>query len=500
MMHQPRSILSDWFSALVPGRSWPIALLLPLFSAVLNGQYTQDALRFSMYNLQGSSRFIGMGGAMGAVGADFTTASYNPAGIGFFQRQALSLSPGLNFSSTESDWLSRQGDSKSLFQFGSAGLVLTRRSNPDSQQGLQFFNFSIGYNRLASFNQRILLSGQQAIHGLGSYFSALSNGTTPGSLDPFSSGLAFQTYLIDSVPGSEGLAYIPLGAEDGTPVQISRQISRSGSHGEVVINSAINYAHRFYLGATLGIHRLDFEQESTVLERDVNDAVPMYQSVEWRDNLFVSGTGFSFKLGAIYRITEAWRVGASIHSPVFLSLDEQFNSRMNTQFNSSTYSSASPILQYAYDLNLPWRWQLSSAYLIKKKAILAVDYEQVNYSGISFAPALDFSQENMFVDTAFGLSHGVKLGFEYRIEGVYARLGYQFQSSPLKSSVQSSFHNHIFSTGLGWQLRKWITIDGVFSLQHREGRQFVFEGYADLPAARVIQQNMLFQISATLFF
>jgi len=489
------------FKGLNVGIRWVLFFMFNgFFSIGVQGQYSEDALRFSMYNLQGSSRFVGMGGAMGAVGADFTTASYNPAGIGFFQRQALSLSPGLNWASTESDWLSRQNDSKSLFQFGSAGLVLTRRSNHDSNQGLQFFNFSIGYNRLASFNQRILLSGEQATHSLGSYFAATANGSNPGNLDLFSTALAFQTYLIDSIPGSGGISYEPLGATNGTQVQISRQISRSGSHGEVVINSAINYAHRFYLGATVGIHRLDFEQESTLLERDVQNTVPVFESVEWRDNLQVSGTGFSFKLGAIYRITDAWRIGLSLHTPVFLSLEEQFSSRMNTQFTGSNYTAVSPTLQYAYDVNLPWRWQLSSAFVLKKKAILGLEYEQVNYAGISFAPALDFTQENAFVDTAFGLSHIAKLGFEYRFEGLYARLGYQFQSSAFFSSQQSSFHNHIFSGGIGWQLRKWITVDGAFALHHREGRQSVFEGYGDLSPAPVLMQNFLFQVSATLFF
>ena len=479
-----------------------VALLVncSLFRVVLHGQYAEDALRFSVYNLQGSSRFVGMGGAMGAVGADFTTASYNPAGIGFFQRQALSLSPGLNWATTESDWLTRQNDSKSLFQFGSAGLVLTRRSNHDSNQGLQFFNFSIGYNRLTSFNQRILLNGEQATHSLGSYFTALANGSNPGSLDLFSSALAFQTYLIDTIPGSEGISYEPLGPSNGTPVQISRQISRSGSHGEVVINSAVNYAHRFYLGATIGIHRLDFEQESTLLERDIQNAVPGFESVEWKDNLQVSGTGFSFKIGAIYRITDAWRIGLSLHTPVFLSLDEQFSSTMNTQFTGSGYTAISPTLQYSYDVNLPWRCQLSTAFVFKKKAIFGLDYEQVNYSGIFFAPALDFTQENAFVDSAFGLCHIAKLGFEYRFEGLYARLGYQFQSSPFFSLQQPSFYNHIFSGGVGWQLRKWITVDGSFALHHREGRQAIFEGYGDLAPAPVLQQNLLFQVSATLFF
>lgn len=479
----------------------PVAFaVLFSISNVSFAQYTDDALRFSMYNLQGSSRFIGMGGAMGAVGADFTTASYNPAGIGFFQRQALSLSPGLNWAGNHSDWISKQTDTKSLFQFGSAGLVLTRRSNPNSNQGLQFFNFSIGYNRLASFNQRLLIQGNQAVQTLGSYFSQLANGMVHTGLDAFSTGLAFQTYLIDSVPGSNGLAYETLGSIDGQSVTTTRQISRSGAHGEVVINSAINYAHKFYLGATLGIHRLDFEQESSLLEQNSTAPNSFYNSTEWRDNLLVTGTGFSFKIGAIYRISDPWRVGLSIHSPIFMSLEEQFNSRMTTQFSSANYMQQSPDFQYAYDVNLPWRWQLSSAYILKKKAIFALEYEQVNYAGISFAPALDFSTENATVDSAFGLSHILKFGLEYRLEGLYLRAGYQFQSSPRMSTVSNSMHLNTFTGGLGWQVRKWVTLDACFALHQRSSLQTVFEGFADLPQASVEQQNLLFQLSATLFF
>jgi len=481
--------------------SIPAVLALMCCTSSLGfAQYTDDALRFSIYNVQGSSRFIGMGGAMGAVGADFTTASYNPAGIGFFQRQALSLSPGLNWANTNSDWISKQTDTKTLFQFGSAGLVLTRRSNPNSNHGLQFFNFSIGYNRLASFNQRILIQGNQAVQTLGSYFSQLANGTFHSGLDPFSTGLAFQTYLIDSIPGSNGFAYETLGSIDGQSVTTSRQISRSGAHGEVVINSAINYAHRFYLGATLGIHRLDFEQESTFLEQNTSDPNPFYNSTEWRDNLLVTGTGFSFKIGAIYRITDAWRLGLSIHSPIFMSLEEQFNSRMTTTFSSVNYMSQSPDFQYAYDVNLPWRWQLSTAYVLKKKAIFGLEYEQVNYAGISFAPALDFSVENTMVDSAFGLSHILKFGMEYKLEGLYLRAGYQFQSSPRMNPISSSMHLNTFTGGIGWQVRKWVTLDAAFALHQRTNRQSVFEGFADLPQANVEQQNALFQLSATLFF
>ena len=49
------------------------------------GSYAQsaiDAYRFSQPDLRGTARFMGMGGAFGALGGDLSTLSQNPAGIG----------------------------------------------------------------------------------------------------------------------------------------------------------------------------------------------------------------------------------------------------------------------------------------------------------------------------------------------------------------------------------------------------------------------------------
>ena len=45
--------------------------------------------------LNGTARYVGMGGAMEALGADISTISTNPAGIGMFRHSAVNVSFGL---------------------------------------------------------------------------------------------------------------------------------------------------------------------------------------------------------------------------------------------------------------------------------------------------------------------------------------------------------------------------------------------------------------------
>ena len=46
-------------------------------------------------DLNGTARYVGMGGAMDALGADISTIGTNPAGIGLFRSSSVSLSAGV---------------------------------------------------------------------------------------------------------------------------------------------------------------------------------------------------------------------------------------------------------------------------------------------------------------------------------------------------------------------------------------------------------------------
>ncbi|MCK4360276.1 MAG: hypothetical protein KAV70_00910, partial [Bacteroidales bacterium] len=54
-----------------------IAVIIPALS-----QNSVDALRYSKITFGGTARYMGMCGAFGALGADFSVLSTNPAGIG----------------------------------------------------------------------------------------------------------------------------------------------------------------------------------------------------------------------------------------------------------------------------------------------------------------------------------------------------------------------------------------------------------------------------------
>ena len=63
-------------------------------AAVAQSQY--EALQFMGNELNGTARFVGMGGAMSSLGADLSTMSTNPAGIGMYRSHDVAVSFGFN--------------------------------------------------------------------------------------------------------------------------------------------------------------------------------------------------------------------------------------------------------------------------------------------------------------------------------------------------------------------------------------------------------------------
>ena len=60
------------------------ASLIITMIATAQNQTFYDGLIASNSELNGTARFVAVGGAMGALGGDASTVSYNPAGIGVY--------------------------------------------------------------------------------------------------------------------------------------------------------------------------------------------------------------------------------------------------------------------------------------------------------------------------------------------------------------------------------------------------------------------------------
>ena len=124
------------------------ALALSIFGAFAQTQTAYDALIASDNELNGTARFMAVGGAMGALGGDASTIFYNPAGIGIYRSSELTISGNVNWNNTtltNSNSTSHQYDTKVNADLQHVAYVGTWVF--EENKNLLNFNVGIAYNQ-----------------------------------------------------------------------------------------------------------------------------------------------------------------------------------------------------------------------------------------------------------------------------------------------------------------------------------------------------------------
>lgn len=477
------------------------ALLFLLVSPVLtvSAQYELEALKYSRLYQTGTARFVGMGGAFGALGGDITCISTNPAGLGLYRNSALTISPSLYFSNSTADYQGNSyDDTRFNFNFGNLGMVYSRRVNKTKTSGIQFLNFGVAYNRVNNFNHSYSYQLTDSLNSIGTFMQTNAQGYAPGSLSQFQEMLGFNTYLIDTL--GSGSTYISNGPQVGQTKQIFTGNESRGSAGEVALAGSMNIANKFFIGANISVAVLNYKNTYTYKETDAFNVNAVFDNLTYQENLDVSGIGVNLKLGFIYRPLNWLRVGASIHSPTWYSMSEDYFNSMSTRFNFGSYSAESGVGHYEYDLTTPWKLQLSAAFVVFKNAAIGIEYELQDYSAINLrSSGGTFINSNAFIDTAYVVTHNIRIGAEYRIDPFRIRAGYQFQMNPFsdKFDINASVHN--ISAGFGYYTKKWFSADIAYMVSLTSGKESVYRGFS-LPQANVGMVNHSLVITGTVHF
>ena len=85
-------------------------------------------MRYSTTNFGGTARSMGVGGAFGALGADFSAAGINPAGIGFNRKREFMVTPGMSFGKSSATFYGENTqDNINRFYLGNVGLITIRK-------------------------------------------------------------------------------------------------------------------------------------------------------------------------------------------------------------------------------------------------------------------------------------------------------------------------------------------------------------------------------------
>ena len=434
-----------------------LAAVLPAIA-----QDTYESARLLGSDLNGTARYVGMGGAMEALGADISTISTNPAGIGLFRHSVASVSLGL-VSQPDGEKFDDLG--KTNMSFDQAGFVYSSKVSRKS-----FVNVGFNYHKSRNFDQLLAAANtlrHASVNGLsyhksekedvrkgGFYWDVNNNGDVIGYEDAESPNRAQTFSQMDYInfnalnPDIDENQNLWMGYNEADYYLFNR--AHRGWISDFDFNVSGNQSDRFYWGVTLGIHDVRYHGYSVYTERltNINDSNTGYDGVEdyvdYMDDRKIEGTGIDIKAGVIFRPIEesAFRVGLSVSTPTWYELtttnDTYFNNDSEYGIEDNWASGES----YDFRYFTPWKFGASIGHTIGNNVAFGLSYEIADYStsvnrilsGQTNSDGYErsYSDHEMKNNTKSSLKTVslLKAGIEYKPDPSLAvRFGYNYQSS-----------------------------------------------------------------------
>lgn len=483
----------------------PAFALLPALlvtSLAASAQDLQEAFNLSNLTVQGTARSMGFGNALGSVGADFSTISVNPAGLGVYRSSELTFTPSLRINGAGSDYAgTNTTDNNTHFNINNFGLVITSapKGKRYERRNWKTVSFAFGMNRTADFNLNYTYTGKNATSSASQVFESDANydPTSAYALGP-SGGLGYmgyQSYLLNKDALGQYYTIVPY--TGGVLQTKSTQVN--GGINEYLLSLGGNYKEKLMLGVSVGIPTVKYDKTSyykETLSADNNAANPYgFQYFSYNRDLSVTGTGVNVKLGAIYKITNNFRLGASFHSPTIYSISDVLTPTMTAAHNDSVailqvgdYEGGLVQNQFDYTFVTPWKGVVSATFLIKKMGFITADYEYVGYNsmryrypsgidnaGYSFKDAE--TQMNQDIKNTYQGASNFRLGGEARLGKFFmVRLGGGYYSSPYKNSDNGQRID--VSAGCGFRFKHFFTDFAVVHSMYQATEQPYYVDYS----------------------
>lgn len=453
-----------------------IGLLACGLPFIMNAQAAFDVLQSSQTELRGTSRFMSMAGAYGALGGDLSSLTQNPGGIGIYRSSDLGITLNLDFNQSK---VGETTDNTTKFNCNNFGYVGAVRLNSDVMPNI---NWGLSYNRVNSFNRRFHGNFSSLPTSISNYIAgACNNGNwTADNLsfqydnnnnctyDPYYDSyapwlgiLGYDSYIING--RSDGSLQGLYG--NGTTGTGEFEVQQTGHTDEYSLNLGGNIRNKVYWGVGFGITDLNYSTYQyygeTLTNAYINDNTADKGNIVKGnadygiENYFnTSGTGFNFKLGVIIKPINELRIGLAFHTPTFYSLKDTYKTYCSFAMNGVNGNNESFTYQGTketgtsgyydesrYTIQTPWRFIGSLAGVIDQSCILSFDYECIANSTMRIG---DEGHNNdpattQQIKTYYQPTHIFRIGGEYRFTPNFSiRAGYSTSTSPVKKEIENN--------------------------------------------------------------
>lgn len=454
-------------------------------------EYADDAFRYSNFTQSGTARFRGLGGNQAALGGDASSTFGNPAGLAFYNRSEFSISPSLNLTSNQNNYLGSQSNStKTNFNIGQLGIVFALgRTNNDSRynNSTRWRRSTIGitYSQSVNFSNRMDVSGtnnntnssilQPYINGAQGLTPTQLNNAFDGTANQadYTEAAAYNLFLINPVDTTAGNSTYFRPDEDIASRNQRITTQKSGTHSQWTVAYAGNLDDKLYIGASIALTHLRYRYDYTLSEAPIGGID--FDNYGQVNHLDVNGNGINASLGVIYKIVPSFQVGLTLTTPTFSAVHETFTQSLyaypKSQFLLNQYqllgiqntASVAPN-DFDYRLTTPFRSSLGATYFINdgKVGFLTGTIEYVSYAGMRVGTsALGSSQTNSDfhddvksnVQETYKSVLNVRGGAEFRFGLLRVRGGVAYMPSAYKIDLDrvaaSDRSTFLVSGGLG---------------------------------------------------
>ena len=476
--------------------------------------YHEQALMFSNYDYIGSARIQGMGNTQISLGGDISSALSNPAGLGFYNRSEVSITPSYNVFSANSNYISNQTiSSLGKFNIDNLGAVFNKTRDDLVPGKWRGGSFAITFSKVNEFNSEIKYSGLNPNNDiLDFYVQDANNQNVDGDqLGGVTYG-AFMTYLMSDftdvfVEGND-TTYVPFYErtffseypQNDFPTDQSEIIKTEGSQNQWNFSYGGNYGDFLYFGATLGVQSLRYnivKQYSEIYPGLQGDIVSNSFLTE---DLLTEGIGINGTFGIIARPIKQITIGLSLITPTHFAMDERYyysteanynNFNMNNYgdyfdanydlienpefrdinspyypgsytgfeeydatLNNQVYDEEESIFDYT--LTTPMRINAGTTFFLNKNGFITADIEYVDYSTMQLKGTEgSLESDNSAIKDLYNSVLNIRVGGEWRLKAFRLRAGYNYQPSPYKEEdIERKVQ--IYSAGLGFRSTKYF--------------------------------------------
>lgn len=496
-----------------------------------DGMMSSDVYNMSQANFGfGTARSMAMAGAFTSLGADMSAMGINPAGLGMYRSNEISITSMIgmqkadNTAASSTSGFQNWGENSST-RFAPSNLGIVFNAYEGGKTDMISLNFGIGHNRIADLNYNYGYSSVSApsTRPLRSIVDAFSLQLGSGGVFPDKNGnlnydfgdayywggiLAYNGWLLDA-EGEPNNMYWTDANTIGTNASIGHTMAEQsrGSIGEIEIAFGANLLNKLYLGATLGVQTVSWKRKFSYSEDyiyngqtpisgfdDSGSPIPVADPAEWMDYdqwVDISGSGINLKLGLIYRPIQSLRFGVAFHTPTYYSLEREYQAFMGTNFSlpyNRNEGDITPVLadtgENFWGVTSPARLMLGASWTIAKMAIISVDYERTWYNsmrvkstpkGFDIRPA-DYRAQ--FKEDYQG-GNTIRAGVEVKpLPFIALRAGYGFANSMLRhdkdeyTNRPQSYQTECLSAGIGISFGR-TTVDLAY--QHINNKQTSYQ-------------------------